>query len=421
MANRLIDSITWDSQLAGTEISYYLAPKGQVFATDEGNKTSTSMNGFVREQVAQLLDTVSNLVNLTFTKGNSSSDFRVLLTSDLSGTTDGFMGPPGEDFAGLGVFKAVGTAKFETGAYNYMVMVHEFMHALGLAHPHDDGGNSRVLRGVTADDDLGAFNLNQGVYTVMTYNNGWASGVKAPNNGLYGYETGPMALDIAVLQEKYGANMGFATGSDNYALVGTNAVGTGWMSIWDAGGVDKIFYSGARDAVIDLRPATLLYEAGGGGWISSVAGIAGGFTIAYGVVIEKARGGLGDDILRGNSAANTLLGSYGNDTLHGGNGQDYLVGGAGNDVLYGGKGSDVYTGGTGSDRFVFSQTPQADRITEFSSGHDKIGLSALGDIDVNIVVRDGQWVVTIDTDGDQHIDGRIFVEDRVLISDLILA
>ncbi len=43
---------------------------------------------------------------------------------------------------------------------------------------------------------------------------------------------------------------------------------------------------GAARAVIDLRAATLRYEEGGGGFVSAVNGIAGGFTIAAGVVIE---------------------------------------------------------------------------------------------------------------------------------------
>src|SRR5256885_6616770 len=37
---------------------------------------------------------------------------------------------------------------------------------------------------------------------------------------------------------------------------------------WDAGGIDSIVYAGARNATIDLRPATLKYEWGGGGWVS---------------------------------------------------------------------------------------------------------------------------------------------------------
>ncbi len=57
-----------------------------------------------------------------------------------------------------------------------MVLAHEPMHALGLAHPHDTGGTSSIMNGVVKSGDYGDFNLNQGVFTVMTYNNGYFTG-----------------------------------------------------------------------------------------------------------------------------------------------------------------------------------------------------------------------------------------------------
>lgn len=56
------------------------------------------------------------------------------------------------------------------------------------------------------------------------------------------------------------------------------------------------------------------------------------------VSIENLTAGGGNDILIGNSAANTLIG---------GGGKDKLKGGGGNDTLIGGKGSDVYIYGSG--------------------------------------------------------------------------
>jgi serralysin len=52
-----------------------------------------------------------------------------------------------------------------------------------------------------------------------------------------------------------------------------------------------------------------------GGYISSVAGIYGGFTIANGVVIEDAIGGSGNDSITGNEADNYLSGGSGNDYM----------------------------------------------------------------------------------------------------------
>ncbi len=390
MAHSPIASITWSASQADSDVSFYFADAGEKFRTDEGKKTAVEMNDFVQSQIANIFATISEVSNLTFTEGGRrDSDLRILLT-DLKGDDDGFMSPPEEPFAGVGVFDAKKDALFETGAYNYMVMVHEIMHGLGLAHPHDDGGGSTIMDGVTDSfDSFGDFGLNQGVFTVMTYNNGYPLGTAAPKSSLFGYETGPMALDIAVLQEKYGANMTHATGDDSYSLVGQKGAGTGWAAIWDAGGTDEIVYDGDIDATIDLRSANLQYKNGGGGFVSSVDGIAGGFTIAKGVRIENATGGSGDDWIRGNA------------------GDNLLDGGMGRDKLIGGKGADI---------FVFGAT---DQIKDFATGEDMIDL---GGAEAKIIERDnGRFAIRIDIDGDGHFDdGRMISLHEVTHDDFIL-
>jgi serralysin len=88
---------------------------------------------------------------------------------------------------------------------------------------------------------------------------------------------------------------------------------------------------------------------------------------------DKIKGGAGDDYIRGGA---------GNDRLFGNEGKDALIGGTGNDLLCGGAGNDILTGGAGNDRFVFGDgTPfttaslGVDRINDFTSGEDSIGLS----------------------------------------------
>ena len=104
--------------------------------------------------------------------------------------------------------------------------------------------------------------------------------------------------------------MSTRTGDDVYDLPLTNTIGTGWSSIWDAGGIDTISGAGSTTSVtIDLRAATLIKgAAGGGGFISQAGLIGGGFTIAKGVVVENAIGGSRNDRLVGNSSANVLDG-----------------------------------------------------------------------------------------------------------------
>jgi Ca2+-binding RTX toxin-like protein len=63
--------------------------------------------------------------------------------------------------------------------------------------------------------------------------------------------------------------------------------------------------------------------------------------------------------------------------LEGRAGNDSLLGGAAADTLLGGTGNDVLSGGGGADSFTFAEAPgsaNADRITDFTSGADKLAL-----------------------------------------------
>ena len=285
--------------------------------------------------------------------------------------------PDGTDGAPLtGVFSADGKgwtdAGLAQGGYGLITLIHEIGHGLGLAHPHDGGGDGQTFPGVTSPGDTGKFHLNQGIWTVMSYVDGWKTQFPDHADLTFGWEATPMALDIAAIQAIYGANKGFRTGDDTYALPTANGAGTFWSCIWDAGGRDSLSAAGATgDAVLDLRAAPLTGK-NAGGYVSSVKGVVGGVTIANGVVIENATGGDGNDVITGNAAANMLRGGAGADTINGGRG---------NDTLDGDGGADVLTGGAGRDSFLFDSLPTdrtlADRITDFTPGEDRILLDHL--------------------------------------------
>ena len=213
--------------------------------------------------------------------------------------------------------------QLKPGGFAFSAIVHELGHSLGLAHPHDRGGTSGIFPGVTPGvaSDTGYEGLNTWLNTVMSYNNvgqWWAPDQEAPR----GFVSGPMAFDIAAIQHIYGANISSHAGNDAYLVPASNRAGTAYSCIWDAGGTDTITYSGSLTVTIDLRAASLV-GANAGGFLSRVDGVLGGFTIAHGVVLERASGGSGDDTLIGNDAANLL---------YGGRGADRMAGGAGNDT-----------------------------------------------------------------------------------------
>jgi len=362
-----LDSIDWGTQLPSTHVTVYFAKAGEVF---DGNE-SLGWTQYEMDRAMAALQTWGAVTDLTFSiTGNPDAATFKLVTS----TSDeflGFFGPPDTGSgSGIGVFATNGTGwndtgGLEQGGYGFITLVHEFGHGLGLAHPHDNGGNSTIMAGVDGPfGSYGVFDLNQGVYTTMSYNDGWqlhpdaVQGFPIGFPTRYGYQGGPGAFDIAVVQEKYGADPARNAGNTVYTLPTVNAPGTFWTAIWDSGGIDTIVQAGSAAALIDLTAATLDYSPTGAGVISFVDGVFGGFTIANGVVIENATGGGGDDIIVGNAANNVLIGNAGadsilgrdgNDTIEGGDGNDMIEGGLGNDGLKGGIGADAITGGDGDD------------------------------------------------------------------------
>ena len=251
-------------------------------------------------------------------------------------------------------------------AYNYMtrdgygltVFLHEILHALGLKHPHDDGGT-----GFPTFAELGLSGLDLDQYTVMSYEFAF------PYYDI-GNPSTPMVLDILALQYIYGANMSYHTGDDVYTFDDGRC-----YAIWDAGGNDTI------SAVYYGSGITLNLEAGSTNIDKDNFSTVG---IAFGVTIENARGSLYADVLLGNAVDNRLYGYEGADEIRGFDGNDWLYGGfeslldmdnqgdrlfggAGDDRLFGGAGIDLLDGGTGAD------------ILEGGSGSDTFYVDDLAD------------------------------------------
>ncbi len=225
------------------------------------------------------------------------------------------------------------------GSYDYMAIMHEVGHALGLQHPGNyNAGPGQVITYANS----AAYAEDSQQFTSMSYFGAGNTGANHVYQGKVVYASTPLLHDIAAIQRLYGANMSAATGDTVYGFNSNAAaayrIGAATQqavfSIWDAGGKDTIDGSGyANNQKIDLNQAAF----------SNFGALTKNVSIAVGAVIENAMGGTGNDWLVGNSVANALTGGDGNDTLDGGAGNDSLVGGAGSDTYVVDAAGDVVT------------------------------------------------------------------------------
>jgi Ca2+-binding RTX toxin-like protein len=361
-----IPAVDTDGDGVGDTAYVYFAPAsdggfGEVENTDDYPPgTPITTYGWEQYQIDGVMSALQNAytpitgIHYVQTTDLSQATFRLVTTiNDDYGARFYPQDPSSGSLQGLGIFNLASGGfgnhpeSLDPGGFSYAVVLHEFGHAHGLAHPHDHGGGSDIMLGVTASQgSYGIYNLNQGVYTVMSYNDGWPldpDGHRTFSASTLGsgWSQTLSPFDIAALQERYGVHAN-NTG-DNVYTIADNQADASYQAIWDTGGNDTIAYTGTRDAQIDLLAATLDYSPTGGGVVSFAHGVFGGYTIAHNVVIENATGGSGNDVLLGNSAANVLTGNDGNDSLIGREGNDLLVGGAGNDSLTGSDGVDTAT------------------------------------------------------------------------------
>ncbi|WP_245487943.1 M10 family metallopeptidase [Rhizobium ruizarguesonis] len=259
------------------------------------------------------------------------------------------------------------------GNYAGQTLAHELGHALGLKHAHEGG---TVVP--SAYDSL--------EYTIMTYHTFIGDDERGAK---YEHDGAPqtfMMLDIAALQEMYGADYTTNSGDTVYkwnpnqgityvngVAAITPAANRIFATIWDGGGIDTYDLSAYTTALkIDLR-------AGGYSVFSQgqLADLGGGPNNGYArgnifnallyhdnvaSLIENVRAGSGSDTIVGNEADNTLWGNAGNDSLTGDSGNDTLDGGAGIDKMSGGVGNDVYIVDNANDTVIENANEGTDTV-----------------------------------------------------------
>jgi serralysin len=260
------------------------------------------------------------------------------------------------------------------GGYGYYAFIHELLHAVGLKHGNLDNTNIGGFGAMTADRDSMEF-------SVMTYRSYVGAAGQYVENETWGYAQTLMMYDIAALQHMYGADFTTNAGNTVYRWSpttgqefinggGQDAPGDNriFMTIWDGGGSDTYDFSNySTNLNVDLRPGqwsststTQTAQLGPGHYARG--NIANALTYHGDArsLIENAIGGTGNDVIFGNTAANSLKG---------GAGADRLDGLEGNDVLWGNAGKDVFLFDTKP-----STTANLDHIADFSVSDDTIYL-----------------------------------------------
>ncbi len=392
----LLSTYKW----SGTEITYSDPDSRSDYETDYGeNFTDLVQISAAQLRVAQAaLDTarlgqptggagfsVEGFTGLSLRyagHGSGDATIRLVNTSDPE-TAYAYMP---SHFVGAGdVFYGQSGREPVTGNYDYLTMIHEIGHALGLKHGHED-------------TDFGALpaDWDSMEFSVMTYRSYIGGPTDGYTNEEFGYAQTYMMLDIAALQSLYGADYSTNAGDTVYTwdpltgearVNGVVALTPGanrvFETIWDGGGSDTYDLSSyTTNLRIDLKAggystfsATQLAYLGGG----PNSGYARGNVFNALMhdddprsLIERAVGGSGNDIMIGNSLRNGLTGGLGNDRLNGaegndrlfaGGGNDNLRGGDGNDRLMGGFGADVLIGGRGADIFDFHRFEESTALS----------------------------------------------------------
>ncbi|WP_146204936.1 LamG-like jellyroll fold domain-containing protein, partial [Meridianimarinicoccus roseus] len=290
------------------------------------------------------------------------------------------------------------------GSYAYATGMHEFGHALGLKHPHQI-----VASGTTAL----AATYDAVEFSIMSYRSFPGGNIGGYTLETWGYPQSPMMLDIAMIQQMYGADYGTLAGDTTYTVstqtgevfvdgvsLGAPGANRVFRTLWDGNGTDHIDLSNYTTSMYaDLNAGRgIKFDTIGTFQTAKLAsGVYAGFNIYMSLLhgddtrslIENLTTGSGDDTLIGNAAVNVLSGGSGNDTFRSGLGADIVELGSGADVLIG----------------TLAEL-DGDTVTDFSIAEDRIVLEDLT-LGAGHFTLMSDGVLLIDDDGDGNADARI--------------
>jgi Ca2+-binding RTX toxin-like protein len=202
------------------------------------------------------------------------------------------------------------------------------------------------------------------------------------------------------------------TGADTFIYATGDSTSSKWDLISDfATGQDKLDISAADSGKVTISfsgASTFIYFGNSG----NVVQVNGAITVD-------------DLIVSGAVTGVTIFGGASSGTLTGGSGNDTIVGGAGTSTLIGGLGADILYGGGGVDTFLYTSVVHSnqttyDLIVGFTSGTDKLDISAIDGGKVTLARYNGVTFVYSAPDGGGALQSAIAVQGLTLkSSDLI--
>ena len=417
-------------------VTYSFADNGSALS-EEQNVAPQPIPAFFRDEVRSQLDGIEAVANLTFVEvadtgsfdavtGEGRGQINIVLADEnlnasfavLPTGAEPWLDDRGGDivFTGGLLDEGLWVDEYRGGA---MTITHEILHALGLEHPFE---------GYLEAPDY----LDNQFYTLLSYT--------SVHTETY-FANVPMIADIAALQHLYGANTETNAG-DNVYVFDSQQVYLG--TIWDAGGVDTIQHTGARDAVINLQAGSSS-QVGASPTYSNVYSVE---TIGFDssatidrIVLDEPTDGwaeLSDDSksfrlvhdpdtsdLDGDGKMGFTVFLEGGDfdyyivdnhdvevgrrenlqiaqgvtieNAEGGRGDDALSGNSADNMLNGGEGDDVLTGGAGADIFVFETGFDHDIVQDFTIGEDRLFFSGIDQGTAELVGQN--TVITVPGEG----------------------